>query len=222
MASSTLSLRRGTLDISGKQFGRLFVLGPIPPVDGSGRKRWACHCDCGSFMVARSGELRRGDTTSCGCAKKAALTTHGQSIQRTRSYTTWDGMIQRCTNPRNKKYHLYGGRGILVCEPWLTFEQFFADMGERPEGLTIDRINPDGNYEPSNCRWATAKEQNRNLRTNIMLTHDGETLTIAEWTERTKLGRNTIWGRLQRGWSSERAITEPPQLNQWAAGKRAP
>lgn len=122
-------------------------------------------------------------------------------------------MIQRCENPNATGYERYGGRGIQVCERWRTFENFYAGMGERPEGMTLDRIDVDGNYEPSNCRWATDREQTRNASHNHRLTYGGETLTVAEWAEKTGLPYGVIYDRLRDGWTVEDVLTTPIQSN---------
>lgn len=123
----------------------------------------------------------------------------------------WAGMLQRCGNPSAENYSLYGGRGIRVCKRWCeSFDAFYEDMGPRPgAGYQIDRIDNDGNYEPGNCRWATAKENSRNRRNNRRLTFRGETLTVAEWAERLKLTATVIYSRLSLGWSARRALTAP-------------
>lgn len=153
----------------GKRFGRLLVTSK-----GKnriyGRKKqtsWVCKCDCGNTTVVMRHSLTCGLTKSCGCLQREVAvivnTTHGMSESKT--YNTWRGMIDRCSSPSHEAYKHYGGRGIIVCERWLTFENFLADMGERPAGLSIDRYpNNDGNYEPGNCRWATPKEQRANQR----------------------------------------------------------
>jgi len=155
-----------TSPMVGKKHGRLTVLSRA----GSDSKRqatWNCRCDCGTESVAVGSELRSGHVRSCGCllieVQGAHVRTHGQS--RSDTYTSWVGMIQRCTNTRREKYSMYGGRGIQVCERWRTYESFLEDMGPRPSrALSIDRIDVDGNYEKSNCRWATATQQAKNTR----------------------------------------------------------
>jgi len=119
-------------------------------------------------------------------------------------------MFQRCYNPNGTKYADYGGRGITVCDRWLKFENFYADMGDRPEGMEIDRFpDNDGNYEPGNCRWATRPEQMRNTRANRMITFQGRTQCLTDWANEIGVGCSTICTRLARGWSLERALTTP-------------
>lgn len=123
-------------------------------------------------------------------------------------------MIERCERQADLQWANYGGRGIAVCERWRNdFPAFLADMGPRPAGTTLDRINPDGNYEPSNCRWATAKEQGRNRRNNVRYAFNGESLTLPEWEERTGIDKGVLFCRLKSGWSIERALTEPTRSN---------
>ncbi len=125
------------------------------------------------------------------------------------TYHSWAGMTARCTNEGHRNYALYGGRGITVCDRWLSFPNFLADMGEKPRGLSLDRIDGNGNYEPSNCRWATATEQARNRSNTRTLTLNGETRPLAEWAERTGIHPATLSDRVHHGWTDERALTEP-------------
>ena len=148
------------IDLSGQIFARLTVMGRSDIHRASG-VLWKCSCSCGGVAVVDSLKLRTGHTTSCGCHQREVFSrlTHGQSKAKTRTYRTWKEMRQRCLNPNNDKWRWYGGRGISICREWDKFEVFWADMGDRPEGKTIDRIDSDGNYEKSNCRWATPTEQ---------------------------------------------------------------
>lgn len=157
------------IDHSGGRFGRLLVIDTAPvshkPV------RWRCRCDCGNEKIVVAGELTRGRVRSCGCLQRETLARanrkHGHvgSGHGTPEWNAWSCMRKRCTNPRHKFYRLYGGRGITICERWKDFMTFFADMGRRPSPRhSLDRIDNDGNYEPSNCRWATKAEQVRNSR----------------------------------------------------------
>ena len=130
--------------------------------------------------------------------------------QITPTYLSWQRMKSRCSNPNAVDFARYGGRGIQVCDRWHSFENFLADMGERPEGLQLDRINNDGNYEPRNCRWVSKKENARNRSSNIQLTVNCETHTAIEWSEKTGISAAIILGRISRGWDHEKAVSTPP------------
>lgn len=159
------------IDITGQTFNKLTVLGRSVKQSNVGAM-WDCICECGNLTVVESMKLRKGLTKSCGChrANLRNMLTHGMA-NKTRTYKTWKEMRSRCNNPSAHNYKWYGGRGITICNRWDDYANFVADMGERPYGTTIDRINPDGNYEPNNCRWATPKEQ---AQTNRGLVKPGE------------------------------------------------
>lgn len=190
--------------LGSNRFGRLTVVGPI-------KSAWICLCDCGTETTASGTALRRGQKTSCGCFHRErqheATRTHG--MRHSRTYTVWCNMIQRCKNPDNDAFKSYGGRGILVCEGWMQFEQFLADMGEAPSGLSIDRKNNDGDYEVDNCRWATDIEQARNTRANRNFTVSGKSQSLAAWCEESGQKYWTVHKRLRMGWTIEHALQLP-------------
>lgn len=150
-------------DITGNTYGKWTVKSFAKSVKG--KALWNCSCECGIESIVRGDHLRGGKSTCCiNCSTKPTIHGHNSRKYRTPTYRTWYAMIQRCTNPNYKYYYLYGGRGITVCERWRDFTNFLADMGERPEGLTIERIDNDKGYYLDNCKWATIEEQNRNKR----------------------------------------------------------
>lgn len=138
-------------------------------------------------------------------------TRHGMT--KTPTWRSWESMRARCENPDNKDWPRYGGRGISVCERWHSFELFLADMGIRPEGMTIDRIDMNGNYEPGNCRWETPTAQARNRRSSVFVEFAGERMTVSAWAERTGLERKTLEYRIRIGWTPERALTTASTIN---------
>lgn len=193
------------LDLVGQRFGLLEVISehgkPNP------YRQFLCHCECGNKCVKAGSQLKRGKVNSCGCMRyKGAPPKHGMS--HSPEYASWSGARDRCANLNDPDY---GGRGIRVCERWSKFENFFADMGPRPSPEhSLDRYpDTDGNYEPTNCRWATREEQQRNKRDNRLLTYRGITATVTEWAERTGINRMRLFNRLHNGWSVERTLTEP-------------
>lgn len=194
------------IDISGKRFKRLFVLS-YHSNDGSGNSKWICKCDCGNIVIVRSSTLINGRTLSCGCygteRRKEIRTTHGFSKVGMPEYESWKAMRGRCYNKNNEAYPDYGGRGIGVCKRWFkSFENFFADMGKKPSPQhTLDRYpNNDGNYEPSNCRWATKRQQAENTRRNRYVEYRGEFVLITRLAERLGISDDTIRNRIKKGW----------------------
>ena len=172
-------------------------------------------CECGNRVTVLLASLRKGQTTSCGCRRREVSIESGKN-SRTHGYSgtptfkSWDNMRQRCNNPQDDHYLNYGGRGIVVCQRWQgSFENFLTDMGQRPVGCSIDRVDNDGNYEKENCRWATPKQQGRNRRNNVLLTYMGVTCCIGEWAHRTGITGGAIHQRIRRGWSVEDTLTTP-------------
>ncbi|MBB3705871.1 hypothetical protein [Aminobacter aminovorans] len=179
-----------------------------------GEAKWHCRCDCGTERVIGGARLRKGLTKSCGCYKSevttARSTKHGHATNGiSPTYHSWAGMTARCTNPKHKDFHRYGGRGIQVCEAWQTFAGFVADMGEKPKGMTLERLDYNDHYRPGNCRWATHKEQARNKSNNRLMELNGQTKTLAEWVDVTGMNRGTLSDRILNGWTDKEALTTP-------------
>ena len=194
------------IDISGQRFGRLTV------VCEAGRKggqvTWICRCDCGNEHIAKGRDLRCGDVKSCGCIQP----NYGKHVIGTRLYSIWKAMRKRCSNPNDYSWRIYGGKGIKVCDDWMnSFEAFKSWSLENgySDDLSIDRINSCGDYEPSNCRWATPYQQANNTSRNRVIEWNGEKLTAAQWDRRLGFSRGTVSRRIDCGWSLERAMTQP-------------
>lgn len=206
MKSSAMAIATSMI---GQKFGRLTV---ISIVQGE-HVRLACTCDCGSSKTARYDHLRSGATSSCGCLQRerASATSLQHGMSTSSEYTSWSAMISRCEDEHNLRYARYGGRGIRVCSQWReSFAGFLADMGPKPSANhSIDRIDVDGNYEPTNCRWATPVEQARNTSTNHWITVGGETLVLQDWADRLGVTQSAIRRRLDRGMSETDAIMTP-------------
>ncbi len=189
---------------------------------------WYARCVCGTEREVRQSELKRGLTLSCGClhrerttaARTAVNTRHGHARKRgliTREYRSWVHMRQRCTNPLNARFAAYGGRGITVAPAWEDFAVFLRDMGPRPPRTSLDRIDNDGPYSPSNCRWATFTQQQTNRSGTVTLTYCGETRPLTDWARSLGLKGNTLRSRIQRGWSIATAIERPAHRQSVAA-----
>jgi hypothetical protein len=197
------------IDLTGKVFGRLTVLGYAGKKKKHGR--WFCQCECGTVTDVIGSCLRGGNTGSCGCLQRDIATLHGETCGGNKTsleYTSYTSAKYRCTNPNNERYEDYGGRGIEF--RFASFEQFLGCVGRRPTpDHSLDRY-PDvnGHYEPGNVRWATRTEQQNNRRTNHSLEFRGETRTIAEWSRLIGMRFNTLATRIKRGWTVERALTE--------------
>jgi hypothetical protein len=206
-------------DLKGQKFGKLTCIKPV----GKSKTRcmvWLCKCECGEEIEVVSNSLLTGNTKSCSCLQKDTArheckkrTKHGLSplgLCNRGAYKSWAHMKQRCLNKNCASYKDYGGRGISACDKWLTFEGFWDDMGPTyQEGLTIERIDVNGNYEPDNCRWATKQEQAENKRNNVYITYNNQTKTVAQWARDLNVKATTIYQRIQSGWSNEKLLMQP-------------
>jgi hypothetical protein len=193
-------------DMTGQKFSRLSIVECLER--GSVAIKWRCVCDCGNETIVAGQSLRRGKSRSCGCLAKEAATTHGRS--RTVEHRCWVSMNSRCSSETNQSYENYGGRGIKVCERWQeSFENFYADMGDRPAGHSIERIDNNGNYDPGNCRWATTLEQCQNLRITKYVVIDGKRMTITQAARAAGIKKHTAFSRIKRGMDPVRALTLP-------------
>jgi len=200
----------------GQTFGEWTVVG------GGGKSKYGarkmlCRCSCGKEIEVLSYVLKRGGSTNCGCLRRnrarKRLTMHGYA--RHPVYPLWKSMMHRCYNPKNKGYHRYGALGISVCERWHTFYNFYYDMGDRPEGMTIERVDNSGNYEPGNCTWASRRVQANNTRSNRVITVCGKTQTLAQWARGAGVCPATISARIKRGWPTQMAVFTP-KLIKWS------
>lgn len=211
-------------EMIGKKYGKLTVIS----IEKQNQKTFLkCKCDCGNIIVRPTYLIATNQIKSCGCSKGESLKRYNASGMRSKGcykdgrslhplYGTWFQMISRCENPNQNHYDRYGGRGIKVCDEWHDFWQFVKwsdSVGGRPKGYTLDRIDNNGNYEPNNCRWADWRTQTTNKSSNVFIEFEGQTKTVTEWAEFLNLHPHTLQERLKKGWSVERALTEPPSEN---------
>jgi hypothetical protein len=199
-----------SLSIVGLRFGNLVVLRPLEKVNRLPRQ-FECKCDCGVITKTTKSQLEHGNAKSCGCEKRMRLgnATRRHGLSDTKVHVAWQTMRRRCTAKTNKKYPIYGGRGIKVCERWSVFEKFLEDMGYPPSvNHSIDRIDVNGDYEPGNCRWATPTQQVRNRTNTIFITHLGRTKPLKEWCDELGVGYNNVRQKLYRGISFDAAINK--------------
>jgi len=199
------------IDLTGKKFGRLTILSRSEN-SKQGQAMWLCLCDCGNKHTVKSIILRRGISKSCGCleieSRHTNHRTHGHTSKGTSpTFHSWSGMMNRCTNETHISFHRYGGRGITVTPRWHNFQNFLDDMGVKPKGLSLDRINNSLPYSHENCRWATATQQARNKTTNHLLTHNEETKCLQEWANMLGISSSSLSCRLNSGWSLHDALT---------------
>lgn len=210
------------IDLTGQRFGMLVVLSRAKSTNNG--TMWLCKCDCGVIKTIRTNNLRMGTTKSCGCAKSVAHTKHNCCRRNNISqlYVVWNDMKQRCYNPNSIGYRYYGDRGIKICDEWLgengfaSFRNWAYANGYKEETLpngrtkwTIDRIDSNGNYEPTNCRWVDMLTQNNNTRCTRHITYNGETLTLTQAAHKYKISRVALENRINNGWSVEAAIETP-------------
>lgn len=201
------------IDLTGLRFGKLVVL----KENGKNLKRnvvlWECVCDCGNICTVAGIDMKRKLTTSCGCMSSRKIAgernkTHGMA--GTPLYGVWRSMRDRCKNPNNKSYKDYGGRGISVCEKWLTFEGFYEDMGNSyAKGLTIERVDSSKGYNNDNCTWIPKSQQTLNRRNNCYFTYNGETLPLQTLCKKNNVTYSMVKKRITLGWSIERALETP-------------
>lgn len=201
-------------NLTGQKFGRLTVVCVARRINY--KTYWKCECDCGCVTVVQASNLKSGHTKSCGCYNSEVTTKrnykHGKRF--TPLYNTWNNMRRRCYDEMNAKYYIYGARGITVCDEWEDFETFYDDVSILPnfgkKGFTLHRIDNDGNYEPSNVKWANAKEQANERSSNRLYTYNGKTQTISQWADEYNINYEKLRQRLvYRNWTIEKALTTP-------------
>lgn len=215
-------IKKRIKDLSGEKFGMLTILKFSHTKNN--RSYWLCHCDCGKNKIVSANNLKYGTTKACGCLKNKGYFC-GETIKNKteRLYKVYRSMVNRCYYPNQENYKNYGGRGITVCENWLKSYKSFRDWAyangydETAEfgKCTIDRINVNGNYEPSNCRWVSMKEQLNNYSRNVLITANGITLNVQQWAKRLGVNNATLRSRLKRGWTDEKIINTPLQKRPW-------
>lgn len=204
------------IDVTGERYNRLIAMRRVA---NKGRQtRWLFMCDCGSETEASLGAVRSGEIKSCGCligeANRKRLLKHGYG--GTPTYLSWQNAKGRCFNPKNKRYPDYGGRGITMCDRWRdSFEAFLEDMGERPEGTSIDRIENDGNYEPGNCRWARKGQQNGNVRGRTRIEHEGQTYSIKEFASLMNVDFANLYYRIRKAGHDPINAVEALRAGKW-------
>jgi len=205
------------LDLMGQKFNRLTVIG-VAENSKAGKSRWVCRCDCGNTSIVTGSDLKNGHIRSCGCLKdeinSTIHTVHGMTQDPI--HACWNNMKQRCQNPKASGYPLYGGRGIRVCDEWQDFQTFYgwAVSHGYEEGLTIERIDVNGNYCPENCTWIPKSEQNNNTRQNHYLTYDGRTMPLNQWAREIGITSASLRYRIRAGWDEGRIFTEGAKRNE--------
>lgn len=212
-------------NLIGQKFGRLTVV-ELDKFNKRSGVYWVCECDCGNINTVRSDSLTSGNTKSCGCLASEQRIINGKSnakhgMKGSKIYNSWQAIKKRCYNKKYENYNRYGGRGIKVCDEWLndfvSFYNWSIENGYK-EDLTIDRIDNNGNYEPNNCRWVTTKIQNRNTSQNIIITFNNKTQCLTDWAKDLGMNRAVLNYRIKKGWSIEKAFTEPINKNKSRGG----
>lgn len=189
-----------TIDLTGKRFGKLLVI-RVDKKSDLKHLKWICRCSCGKMASIRGSSLTSGSSKSCKCE----WIKHGMSGSGV--YKIYTSMIQRCSNKKHPSYHHYGGRGIRVCKRWKAgFKNFQEDMGKRPHGLELERIDNSKGYRPDNCKWANRKEQMRNTRGNRIITIDGTKMILTDWLKKRKMSSAAFYDRVSKGWSIRKAL----------------
>ncbi len=209
-------------DLTDRRFNRLLVIRTAGRTK-NGQVKWECQCDCGRFTIVSSTNLGR-TTNSCGCLARDILAsrTRIHGMTHTPEYKAYHRMIKRCYNSKDPKFYCYGARGITVCDRWRdSFVNFFADMGIKPSSKhSLGRINNDGNYEPTNCRWETSEQQANNKQKLRWITFDGKTQTLNQWARSVGLKRELLKYRLNIGWPIERALNQKPRIGNYVRTSR--
>ena len=193
-------------DMTGQSFGRLTVVRREGTYPGTKQAQWLCRCECGGEKIVLGANLRFGRTKSCGCIPFKTPTRHGMS--GTNIYAAWGAMRSRCENPKNPAFKWYGARGITVCERWKTFDNFYADMGDPPPGMSMDRIDNDGNYEPGNVQWASKRQQANNTRANVKIETTDGVLTLSQAAAKAGMTTNGLRLRRKAGLSGDQLVVK--------------
>lgn len=211
-------------DLTGKKFNRIKILS-FSHMNKKHQSFWNCLCDCGKEFITRGSHIKENHIMSCGCLRSELylvnLRHETHKLSKNPIYNSWISMIRRCTDPKNKKHKYYMARGIKVCDRWLDIKCFYEDMGDRPKGTSLDRIDTNGNYCKENCRWATSTQQNNNRNINVRINYNGKNQTLSEWSRELGINKSTLEGRIfVRKWSIEKAFTQKLQIPNKSRGGR--
>lgn len=203
-------------NMQGMRFGMLTVGNLVPGENKAGRARWECKCDCGNTRIIVGAELRAGKVKSCGCYRSSVLASSGfrHGGHGTPEWKVWTDMLRRCEKPARKAYKHYGARGIKVCERWHDFTNFVADMGPRMPGMSLERKDVNGDYEPGNCIWIPLNEQSKNTRRTVRVKVNGNSMCLADACRTIGVSRSRTQDRIKKlGWTFDKAVTEPKKVN---------